>query len=295
MADADPAQSADSEPFRTWIGSATPDRITVGGRDLPSEVMGRLTLTELAYLLVTRRNRPPASVASSTRSSCRWPTTASRPARWRFHLYRRTRRSRARSSPLLGRQRSSRSGRRHGVLPRRRADGPGNKATDERRGVAERRSRSAAAPGSVPGPGHPCTAEDPRHAPIELGRGGRRAGPHPAARARRRRARADDRRSPADQRRGAGGAALSTSASRERAQLRRPDGWAVAHLEEEVEHPIGPLADEVSAVRATTSLWSLTWRCATTSPRRSLDYPTRSSPDGGTRRLGLPGRDCPVP
>ena len=41
---------------RTWIGSSTPDRITVGGRDLPSEIMGRLTLTELTYLLVTRRD-----------------------------------------------------------------------------------------------------------------------------------------------------------------------------------------------------------------------------------------------
>jgi citrate synthase len=40
---------------RTWVGGATPDRITIAGRDLPSEVMGRLTLTELAYLLVTRR------------------------------------------------------------------------------------------------------------------------------------------------------------------------------------------------------------------------------------------------
>jgi citrate synthase len=51
------AELPDSEPewLRTWIGSSTPDRITVGGRDLASEVMGRLTLTELAYLLVTRR------------------------------------------------------------------------------------------------------------------------------------------------------------------------------------------------------------------------------------------------
>jgi citrate synthase len=40
---------------RTWIGGSTPDRITVAGRDLASEVMGRLTLTELTYLLVTRR------------------------------------------------------------------------------------------------------------------------------------------------------------------------------------------------------------------------------------------------
>jgi citrate synthase len=41
---------------RTWIGGSTPDAITVGGRDLPSEIMGRLTLTELTYLLVTRRD-----------------------------------------------------------------------------------------------------------------------------------------------------------------------------------------------------------------------------------------------
>jgi citrate synthase len=40
---------------RTWIGGSTPDRITVAGRDLASEVMGRFTLTELTYLLVTRR------------------------------------------------------------------------------------------------------------------------------------------------------------------------------------------------------------------------------------------------
>ena len=41
--------------FETWIGSSTPDSITVGGLDLPTEVMGRLTLTDLAYLLVTHR------------------------------------------------------------------------------------------------------------------------------------------------------------------------------------------------------------------------------------------------
>jgi citrate synthase len=39
----------------TWIGSSTPDSITIGGLDLPSEVMGEMSLTELAYLLVTRR------------------------------------------------------------------------------------------------------------------------------------------------------------------------------------------------------------------------------------------------
>ena len=45
--------------LRTWIGSTTPDRITVAGRDLPSEIMGRLSLTELAYLLLTRREPSP--------------------------------------------------------------------------------------------------------------------------------------------------------------------------------------------------------------------------------------------
>jgi citrate synthase len=41
---------------RTWIGGSTPEAITVAGRDLPGEIMGRLTLTELTYLLVTRRD-----------------------------------------------------------------------------------------------------------------------------------------------------------------------------------------------------------------------------------------------
>src|SRR5690242_5264662 len=40
---------------RTWIGGATRDEIMVAGRDLPADIMGKLTLTELAYLLVTRR------------------------------------------------------------------------------------------------------------------------------------------------------------------------------------------------------------------------------------------------
>lgn len=44
---------------RTWIGGATRDRITIAGRDLPDEIMGRLTLTELAYLLITRREPTP--------------------------------------------------------------------------------------------------------------------------------------------------------------------------------------------------------------------------------------------
>jgi citrate synthase len=44
---------------RTWIGGATRDQIKVAGRDLPSEIMGRLTLSELAYLLVTKREPTP--------------------------------------------------------------------------------------------------------------------------------------------------------------------------------------------------------------------------------------------
>jgi citrate synthase len=46
----------------TWIGSSTPDSITVGGLDLPSQVMGEMTLTELAYLLVTKRRPTPGQV-----------------------------------------------------------------------------------------------------------------------------------------------------------------------------------------------------------------------------------------
>jgi citrate synthase len=46
---------AESEWLHTWIGSSDHDSITVAGRDLASEIMGRFTLTELAYLLVTRR------------------------------------------------------------------------------------------------------------------------------------------------------------------------------------------------------------------------------------------------
>jgi len=41
--------------LRTWIGSTTSDTISVAGRDLATELMGRLTLTELSYLLITHR------------------------------------------------------------------------------------------------------------------------------------------------------------------------------------------------------------------------------------------------
>jgi crotonobetaine/carnitine-CoA ligase len=47
---------------RTRIGSTAPDRITVAGRDLPSELMGHVTLTEMAYLLITGRQATPEQV-----------------------------------------------------------------------------------------------------------------------------------------------------------------------------------------------------------------------------------------
>jgi crotonobetaine/carnitine-CoA ligase len=55
MQDTDAAPARRDGWLHTWIGSTTADRITVAGRDLPAEIMGRLTLTELAYLLVTKR------------------------------------------------------------------------------------------------------------------------------------------------------------------------------------------------------------------------------------------------
>jgi citrate synthase len=45
--------------IHTWIGSSTSDSITVAGRDLAGELMGSVTLTELTYLLVTRRPPTP--------------------------------------------------------------------------------------------------------------------------------------------------------------------------------------------------------------------------------------------
>jgi citrate synthase len=45
---------------RTRIGWSDPDRITVAGRDLAADLMGRLTLTELAFLLITGAEASPA-------------------------------------------------------------------------------------------------------------------------------------------------------------------------------------------------------------------------------------------
>jgi citrate synthase len=46
--------------FRTSVGTSDADSITVMGRDVASELMGSVTLTELAFLLVQRRMPSPA-------------------------------------------------------------------------------------------------------------------------------------------------------------------------------------------------------------------------------------------
>ena len=47
--------TGDLPPLPTAIGWSTADSITVAGRDLAADIMGRLSLTELAFLLLTRR------------------------------------------------------------------------------------------------------------------------------------------------------------------------------------------------------------------------------------------------
>jgi citrate synthase len=51
--------ASDEGSIHTWIGSSTSDSITVAGRDLPAQLMGSVSLTELTYLLVTRRPPTP--------------------------------------------------------------------------------------------------------------------------------------------------------------------------------------------------------------------------------------------
>ena len=54
------AEDRPPDYVRTAIGWSTPDSITLAGRDLPADIMGRLSLTELAYLLLVKRE-PTAS------------------------------------------------------------------------------------------------------------------------------------------------------------------------------------------------------------------------------------------
>jgi citrate synthase len=49
----------DADRPRSAIGSSTRDSITLAGRDLPSEIMGRLSLTDLTYLLLVGRDPSP--------------------------------------------------------------------------------------------------------------------------------------------------------------------------------------------------------------------------------------------
>ena len=52
-------RSPDPEYLQTSIGWSTADRITLAGQDLPADIMGRLSLTELAYLLLVKREPTP--------------------------------------------------------------------------------------------------------------------------------------------------------------------------------------------------------------------------------------------
>src|SRR3954453_11526094 len=45
--------------FETSVGTSDPDSITVMGRDLARDLMGRTTLSELAFLVVQRRMPAP--------------------------------------------------------------------------------------------------------------------------------------------------------------------------------------------------------------------------------------------
>jgi len=51
----EPDSSASRDWLTTSIGHSTPDSITVRGRDLASEVMGRMSFTDLAFLLASGR------------------------------------------------------------------------------------------------------------------------------------------------------------------------------------------------------------------------------------------------
>ena len=66
-----------SDWVQTGIGKAEPDAIIIRGRDLAGELMGKVTFTELAFLLV--QGREPVARRDArcwTRCWCRSPTTA---------------------------------------------------------------------------------------------------------------------------------------------------------------------------------------------------------------------------
>ena len=47
------------EWLRTGVGTSDADSMTLMGRDVPGELMGHVTLTELAFLLVQKRLPTP--------------------------------------------------------------------------------------------------------------------------------------------------------------------------------------------------------------------------------------------
>ena len=249
----------DESWLRTGIGASDADSITLMGRDLARELMGQVTFTELAFLLVQRRmpsaeeTRLLDAVLVSLADHGLTPTCSPRgsptPAR--------PSRSRARSPPACSAAGSvflgvvedtarfldeilAAPGRRLRGRPARRRRARGRRA--RRRRPAHPRPRAPGAQG--PGPAHAAHLRDRR------GDGPARAPPAPAARRRRRAPRADGRRA-ADQRRRRRRAPRSpTSASRAEllrgfALLARTAGL-LGHLAEEMEQPLGmPLYREI--------------------------------------------------
>ena len=63
-------------PAKSAICRVQADRIEVRGRDLTSDLMGRLSFTEYFYLLMTGRGAERASASSSTFSLSPSPSTA---------------------------------------------------------------------------------------------------------------------------------------------------------------------------------------------------------------------------
>ena len=250
---------SDRDWLRTDIGGADADSITVRGRDLASELMGQVTFTELAFLLVQgrRADRRGDGAARRRAGVARRPRADADGAGGPADAH-------GRAGVAPGRRRGGPAGRRHGVPRRRRGHGrlPGRDprpparpptTTALARAAAALSAPRPTAGGRIPGLGHPIhKVEDPRTPRIyaiaaEQGARGHtcgRCGSWPSA-PRRRRARP----LPIN---GAGvaGAALADLGFPARivrgfALLARTAGL-VAHLAEEMQRPLGmPLFRDV--------------------------------------------------